>query len=180
MDIGRSPDRVQLPPGFTALICAERPLEAAVNAARDGADPGTLFHTELASRCAFAVILSPHRPIADAAVLALGARAVQAALAALAPEQVPVRIAGADRVEVDGAEVATLAVVRAPTMCDDVPNWIVLEITIAIDLQLTEPGLTPGITCLAEEGFQTSAAEVLGATCRALLAGIHDHMQADP
>jgi hypothetical protein len=179
MDIGRSPDRVQLPPGFTALTCAERPLDAAVAAARDGADPGTLFQTDLGARCAVAVILSPHRPVADTTVLALGAHAVRAALAALAPEQVPVRVAGADRVEVDGAEVATLAVVRATTMCDDVPDWIVLEITIAIDLQLTEPGMTPGITCLAEEGFQTSAAEVLGATCRALLAGIHDHMQAD-
>ncbi len=154
-------------------------MDAAVNAARGGADPGTLYHTELASRCALAVILSPHRPVTDAAVLALGARAAQAALAALAPEQVPVRIAGADRVEVDGAEVATLAVVRAPTMCDDLPDWIVLEITIAIDLNLAEPGMTPGITCLAEEGFQTSAAEVLGATCRALLAGIHDQMQAE-
>ncbi len=179
MDIGRSPDRVQLPPGFMALICDERPLDAAGAAARDGADPGTLFHTDLGARCAFAVILSPHRAVADATVLALGARAVQAALAALAPEQVPVRVVGADRVEVDGAEVATLAVVRAPTMCDDVPDWIVLEITIAIDLNLAEPGMTPGITCLAEEGFQTSAAEVLGATCRALLAGIHDQMQAE-
>jgi hypothetical protein len=179
MDIGRSPDRVQLPPGFTALICAERPLDAAVNAARDGADPGTLFHNDLGARCAFAVILSPHRPVADTSMLALGARAVQSALAALAPEQVPVRIAGADRVEVDGAEVATLAVVRAPTMCDAVPDWIVLEITIAIDLHLSEPGMTPGVTCLAEEGFPTSAAEVLGTTCRALLAGIHDHMQGE-
>jgi len=179
MDIGRSPDRVQLPPGFTALICTARPLDAAADAAREGADPGTLFHTDLGARCAFAVILAPDRPVADAAVLALGARAVQAALAALAPEQVPVRVVGTDRVEVDGAQVATLAVVRAPTMCDDVPEWIVLEIAIAIDLQLTEPGLTPGITCLVEEGFHTSAAEVLGATCRALLAGIHDHMQAD-
>jgi hypothetical protein len=173
---------VALPPGFIAVGAAD-PIGTAVAQAAAGADPGSVFHAEIAGRCVFAVVLAPEGPIEDGAVRSLGAQALHDALAGLAPVGLPIGIA-VDHVIVNGAVAATLGVSRPPGATAAVPDWLVLWVDVAIDLQDADPGLNPLSTCLAEEGFTASGMEVMAAFCRHLLAGVdawtnaHDRRRA--
>jgi hypothetical protein len=153
-----APD-MALPPGFKA-ICAADPVETAVTRAAHGADPGTIVHGDTGGRCFLAVVLTPGFPVEDSAVRSLGANALHDALAALAPVGLPIAI-DVGQILVNGGMVATLGVHRAPTATAGVPDWLVLWIDVAIDLRADDPGLDPMHTCLAEEGFAATAAEVM-------------------
>ena len=157
------PPDAALPPGFRADHAAD-PLATATERAAAGADPGTVFHGDLGDRCQLAVVLAPDHPIDDATALALGAGALRDALASLAPVGVPIAIAAGHVVLNEGVA----ATVRVRSAAD----WLVLAIDVAIDLRRPDPGLDPCHTCLAEEGFAASAAEVMAAFCRHLLVGI--------
>jgi hypothetical protein len=157
-----------LPPGFRAQAVAAEPLEAACLGAASGADPGLVLHNHLGARCNFGIVLCPERSVAKPEMLALAAGAVQAALASLAPVRVPVTATPCG-VAVNGARVARL---RVRMDAAAVPEWLVLGIDVAVDLQQSDPGLTPDVTCLREEGFEADASGVMVAICRHLLAAI--------
>jgi hypothetical protein len=164
------------PPGFTALPCPGDPLAAAVARAAAGADPGLVLHRDADARCEMAIVLAPDRPVSDEALLALGTRAVRGALSFLAPVRMPVVISPPENVTVNGGEVAMLTVrrpARAAGIPDwSIPDWIILGIDVAVDLREADPGLHPGRTCLREEGFDTTPAEVMAGICRHLLGEI--------
>jgi hypothetical protein len=160
-----------LPPGFTAMVTAADVCAEAALHAEAGADPGLVLHNELTARCTMAVVLTPDRPIDDAAMLDLAARAVHHALAALAPVRIPVEISG-HGITVNGGQTATLTLRRSPADALQTPDWLVLGIDVAVDLREAAPGHHPGRTCLREEGFDASAAEIMSGVCRHLLAAI--------
>jgi hypothetical protein len=164
---------VLLPPGFAAIACDGDPMAAAVRQIEAGAAPGTILHAPLARHCRVAIILTPDRPIADTQSLALAAQAVHAALAGLAPAGVPIAVKN-NRILVNGAEAATLRLRRPGQNAECVPEWLVLGIDVAVDLGDPDPGHDVLHTCLAEEGFTCSAAELLAGICRHLLSAIHE------
>ena len=145
-----------LPPGFTALPCEGDPCRSAVAQAMEGADPGLVLHRTLAARCDMAFVFAPDRPIDDATLLNLACRTVHSALSGLAPVRVPVEVSGRSRVTVNGGEVANIRVYRPAGDPRGIPDWLVLGIDVAVDLQETNPGANPGSTCLREEGFDAS------------------------
>lgn len=161
---------IALPPGF-ATVGASNPIRTAVARAELGADPGTVFYLDAGGRCILAVILTPETPVEDASLRFLVAQALHDALASLAPVGLPIAIE-AGQILVNDGVVATFGVRRAPTATGGVPDWLVLWVDVAIDLELSDPGLDPLHTCLAEEGFAASAAKLMAAFCRQLLAGI--------
>ena len=167
-----------LVPGFVPVACEGDPWATAVRMAQSDADPGIVVHGELARRCRMAVILAPDRATDDAEMLELTAHAVQEALASLAPVGIPVEIAAPRNVSVNGAEVAVMNIHRPAGRPDVIPEWLVAGIDVAVDLQDADPGLYPGRTCLAEEGFAVTAGEVMAAICRYLLAGIDGWTEA--
>ena len=121
-------------------------------------------------------MLTPDRPLAADALRDLGLVALFDALASLAPPQVPLQVTGADELSVDGARAASVRTEQAP---GDWPDWAVIGIDVAVGALGDDPGLYPGETSLAEEGFgDVTAAEILALTCRHLLVWI-DAWQED-
>lgn len=175
-----------LPPGFRAL-CTEAappgetaPWEAALRAAAAGADPGCVFWSGAGGRCRVAFVFAPDRPLRGPGVLlSLGALALHDALAVLAPPNRPLHILPPDGLAVNAGRAATLRAALAPPPVSaeagappgqEVPEWAVLGLDLAVDLQDPAPGETPDETCLAEEGFGAVApAEVVTQVCRYLL-----------
>jgi hypothetical protein len=162
--------RPTLPPGFHAVPTAD-PWGAALRSAAQGdrpeGAPGTVLHAPLEARCHAAIQLAPDRPVADEAILHLAALALRDALSGLVPPEVSVELTLPRGVAVNGAEAGSLRVARGPGAP---PEWIVLEIDIAVALRDPDPGRSPWRTDLAEEGCGASATDVLEAICRQLLS----------
>jgi biotin-(acetyl-CoA carboxylase) ligase len=161
---------LSLPPVFTAEPEAS-PWHAALAQAADR-PPGTLFYAPVTGLLECALILTPDQPVDDATVRRLATLAVLDTLIALAPAKTTVSILPSGKIAVNDGEVATLAVQRGPALPDGIPSWLVLGVTVRLDLRLQAPGLTPWLTDLAEEGVETSGATVLESICRHLLAAI--------
>jgi hypothetical protein len=175
---GPAIDPLVLPPGFRACPGGGDPWAAALRGAAQGAAPGSVFVNGAQGRCRAAFLFAPDRPLGETELLNLGVLALFDALAVLAPPQVPVHVVPPDGLAVDGGRVATLRAARAAALADavpnlDVPDWAVLGIDVAIDLQASAPGERPDQTCLAEEGFGDIApADVLTHMSRHLLGWI--------
>lgn len=143
-------DGVKLPAGEDAF-------EASVNAARQGADPATLFWEDREDRVELAIVLQPEQALAEALpVLHVGMIGIGDALGAIVPPQVAVMFGWPDRVEVNGGLAGGLRL-AAPDGCalDAVPDWLVLGLTILVKRELIggeEPGMDPTRTVLHEEG----------------------------
>jgi stage V sporulation protein SpoVS len=159
-----------LPPGFNALP-SPQPWQAALAAAAADAAPGTLLHAPLGGLLDAALILAPDRPLGDGTMLQLASMAVRDAVAAVIPPENTVTIAAPGVLAVNRGDVATIAVASGPVLPDGAPAWLVLGFTVRVALRLEAPGVTPWQTDLAEEGAETSAAALLEAICRHLLAG---------
>jgi hypothetical protein len=168
-----------LPPGFEAFEILGRAFgggafgQAVAAAAQDG-DAGTVFHAPLAGRCEAAIVLALERPINEVPVLRIGALALHDALSALAPIGIPIRITAPDRLDVNGAQAASLRMLHSAAASTAAPAWAVLGFDVSIDLSDANPGDTPHLTSLVEEGFDGPelAASVLVGTCRHLLAWV--------
>ena len=118
---------------------------------------GTLTWVGALRRAEAAVVLEPELPL-GAARLALhaAANALADALAALGPPQAVVGLRWPDRLLLNGGACGRLRLAAPPGAADDaVPDWLV----VGMELRLAfpeghEPGLLPGETALAEEGFE--------------------------
>lgn len=166
-------DPLVLPPGFHACPGDGDPWVAALRGAAQGEAPGTVFCDGTQGRCRAAFLFAPDRPLAEADLLNLGALALFDAVAVLAPPQVPVHILLPDGLAVDGGRVAALRAALSAAQAGGVPDWAVLGIDVAVNLQASAPGETPDQTCLAEEGFGDIApADVLTHMSRHLLGWI--------
>lgn len=175
-------DFSSLPPGFRA-VCTEAappgetaPWEAALCAAASGAEPGCMFWNGAGGRTRAAFVFAPDRPLHGPGVLlSLGALALYDALAVFAPPNKPLHILPPDGLAVNAGRAAGLRAALASGEADappgdGVPEWAVLGVDLAVDLQAPAPGETPDETCLVEEGFDAvPAPEMLAQLCRYLL-----------
>ena len=139
------------------LPAGEDAFEAALAAARQGADPATLFWEDREDRVELAIVLQPEQALAEALpVLHVGMIGIGDALGAIVPPHVAVMFGWPDRVEVNGGLAGGLRL-AAPEGCalDAVPDWLVLGLTILVKRELIggeEPGMDPTRTVLHEEG----------------------------
>lgn len=170
-----NPHPSDLPPGFRALPGGASPWDAALRAAAADAEPGTMFWSGAGGRCEAAFVFSPDRPLeGPGVVLSLGALALYDTLAVFAPPNRPLHILPPDGLVVNAGRAAALRAAVAPAEAGAVPEWAVLGLDVALDLQTPAPGDTPDETCLAEEGFGAVApAELLAQLCRYLLFWIN-------
>lgn len=148
---------LDLPPPFEAAWRRGDIPAAAEVAAAAGAGPGTLLIADDAALCDLALVLAPDRPSVECrAALPLAMLAMADALTALGPPLKDVAFAWPDRLMVDGAEAGRARLALAPTRAaDDVPDWAVVGVRVRLRLPpgADEPGTTPEITALHEEGF---------------------------
>lgn len=127
---------------------------AAVLAGDAGA--GDLFWSQSEDRLNLAVVLEPDVPFPRAAqVLHVLAVAFGDAFGAIAPPEIAVHYRWPGDILVNGAKAGSVALeVPAGLAADDVPEWMVLSLDVAITLDLTveNPGELPDSTTLHEEG----------------------------
>ena len=161
-------EAVKLPAGGDAF-------EAALAAARQGADPATLFWEDREDRVELAIVLHPEQALAQALpVLHVGMVGIGDALGALVPPQVAVMFGWPDRIEVNGGLAGGLRL-AAPEGCppDAAPDWLVLGLTLLVKRELTggeEPGMDPTRTALHEEGCgEVTVPDILEAFSRHFL-----------
>lgn len=149
-------DGLHLPPAFALHRTEARDVlaEAARIAPAEGA--GTLVLHQSPGLLAFAVVLEPETPLADARrAFLLGMAALADALAAHCPPEKPVRLVWPDQVQFDAARIGGGRFAVAPGCAEDqVPDWMVFAAELIADRDdLAEPGRFPQTTSLKEEEF---------------------------
>ncbi|GIX08718.1 biotin/lipoate--protein ligase family protein [Elioraea sp.] len=124
-----------------------------------------------------AVVLEPSLPLVRArGALYVGMSALADALAVHAPPEKPIAFAWPDLVEVNGGAVGGARLAWEPGTEREAPAWMVLHVAVRLAFeQAAEPGLTPEITALAEEGYgELDAATLAASYARHLMAGLHE------
>lgn len=150
---------------------------------------GTLAWVRSAARAEAAVVLEPELPLAAARLAFLvAANALADALAVHGPPEIPVEFAWPGTLRVNGAACGMVRLAAPPGIAGTaIPAWLVVGFEARIGLGLLreagsrEPGETPDLTALAEEGWEAlTAAELTAAWARHLMAGLDDWQAKGP
>jgi biotin-(acetyl-CoA carboxylase) ligase len=144
-------------------------------AARAGA--GTLVWSRSPRLFDVAVVLEPAMALARArSALYVGMSALADALALHAPPENPISFVWPDLVEVNGGAVGGVRLAWDEVGERPAPAWMVLHAAVRLMLDDgAEPGETPGVTALAEEGYgEIDGAALVESYARHLMAGLHD------
>ena len=141
-----------------AVVKGDSPLELAIAGARQGKlGAGDTLWLQDTAQVDIAIVLEPDDPLAKSVeMLPLGVAAAGDCLAALTPPQVAVQYRWPGTILLNGAAVGSCKlVVPTDRKAQDTPSWMVLALTLRFAFDDThEPGATPGITSLTEEGIE--------------------------
>jgi biotin-(acetyl-CoA carboxylase) ligase len=171
-EIGEGP---VFPPLLTGRAVPGDPRRDAIAAARDGAEPGLLLYRAPSEDLEAAVVLAPDVPLRDAAqMLPLAGVALQNALGALGPPELPVELEWNGHVRVNGARTGRLRAAVSDRDPDAVPDWMVVGLTLRFVPEAGDGGETPDETALYAEGCGDLAPlDLLESWARHLLVWIH-------
>lgn len=169
---------LDLPPLYREVPLAEAGnayAHACAIAAEAGA--GTLVCARDRHVFDVAVVLEPAIPLVQArAALYVGMSALADALAVHAPPEKPIGFAWPDLVEVNAGAVGGVRLAWDEVPEPRPPGWIVLNAVVRLAFaEAAEPGCTPAVTALAEEGYGgIDAATLAESFARHLMAGLHE------
>ncbi|WP_333673193.1 biotin/lipoate--protein ligase family protein [Elioraea tepidiphila] len=141
------------------------------------AGAGTLVWSRSPRLFDVAVVLEPAMPLVRARnALYVGMTALADALAVHAPPENPISFVWPDLVEVNGGAVGGVRLAWEEVGALRAPAWMVLHAALRLVLdEGGEPGETPGVTALAEEGYgELDGATLAESYARHLMAGLHD------
>ncbi|MDI3306356.1 MAG: biotin/lipoate--protein ligase family protein [Acetobacteraceae bacterium] len=145
---------------------------------------GTLAWVRAYGRAEAAVVLEPEMPLGPARLAFLAAcNAAADALAALGPPEVPIQLRWPGTVLVNLGACGEVRLAIPPGTAEDaVPDWLVVGMELRLAFPVGhEPGLDPGNTCLAEEGFaDITPAMLTEAWARHLMAGLDEWQARGP
>jgi BirA family biotin operon repressor/biotin-[acetyl-CoA-carboxylase] ligase len=175
---------LELPPIFRPeRIDAEDDAAAAARArAADGADAATFVWTDRPDIADCAVVLRPEQPLTEAAqMLHVGLLAAGEALAAALPALMVASHRPPGAVLLNGARLGAVTL-WAPPDCeaDDVPDWLVLALTVAVQGRPPAMPDAEGIepTTVENEGCgEVTARDIIAAFGRYLLSWINRWQQ---
>ncbi|MGE0847491.1 MAG: biotin/lipoate--protein ligase family protein [Flavobacteriaceae bacterium] len=133
------------------------PFTHAVEGARAGRlGGGDFVWARRVDRCQAAIVLEPEVPAARAAeMLYVAAVAFGDSFGAVAPPEIALTFDWPAAIRVNGGRVGGLSIAAAPVASDaEAPDWMVVGIDIVIREADPDPdpGLTPDVTTLEEEG----------------------------
>ncbi|MEI8144596.1 MAG: biotin/lipoate--protein ligase family protein [Alphaproteobacteria bacterium] len=153
----RTPSALDLPPGYR-LIPLRESGDAFAHACRvaDAEGAGSLVWVQRFDVAEFAVILEPDAPLSQARrVLFMGMAALADAVASLCPPERAVTIAFPDTLLFDGGLVGGGRLGWPKKTTDsERPDWLVFGAVVRVAFSnQVEPGATPMVTALDEEGF---------------------------
>ncbi len=163
---------LDLPPAFT-LVTLRESADAFAHACRIAteAGAGTFVHVGRFDLIEFAVVLEPEERLSAARkAFFAGMTAIADAIGAHCPPELPVEFEWPDAVRFNGARVGG-GRLGWPATCaeDEVPSWLVFSATlIAARVGGLEPGLTPTLTSLEDEGFDDGRS-VIESFCRFMM-----------
>jgi biotin-(acetyl-CoA carboxylase) ligase len=152
------------------------PFETAAAAAALGEAPGQIFHGGDRETLRVAATLAPEVALQRAlAMLFAAGAALNDALGTLAPPEVGVAHVWPDGVKVNGAWCGALRVATDARDPSATPDWMVVGFALALRLpEGVDPGETPEITALAEEGCsELPPQRLVESWSRHLLSWIH-------
>ncbi|SHG86107.1 biotin/lipoate--protein ligase family protein [Marivita hallyeonensis] len=129
------------------------PFEAACEAASNDCDAGSILYDITPDRLRAAIVLAPEVPLAKAAaMLPLTAVAVQNALGALGPAELPVHLEWSGPIRVNGARCGAVKAAASGADLTQPPAWMVTGFTLTFARPQAEGGATPDETDLMSEG----------------------------
>ncbi|WP_170358039.1 biotin/lipoate--protein ligase family protein [Ruegeria arenilitoris] len=153
----------------------EDPFDRAQAMAALGCDAGTVVYNIQADRLRVAIVFAPEVPLQDAmAMLPLCAVGFQNALGALAPPEVAVHLGWDGLICVNGAKCGMFR--TAASGCDpgQEPDWLVVNWELALLQTGDDPGKTPDVTALHDEGCaDVSAAQLVESWSRHMLTWLN-------
>ncbi|WP_170528308.1 biotin/lipoate--protein ligase family protein [Ruegeria arenilitoris] len=131
----------------------EDPFDHAQAMAALGCDAGSVVYNIQADRLRAAIVFAPEVPLQDAmAMLPLCAVGFQNALGALAPPEVAVHLGWDGPIFVNGARCGRFRAAASTSDPETVPDWLVVGWELALLQTGDEPGKSPDVTALYDEG----------------------------
>jgi biotin-(acetyl-CoA carboxylase) ligase len=150
---------------------------ACERAARGELGAGDVVWSRNAARVEAAIILEPEVGLETAAqMLPLCMVALGDCLGSLCPPQVAVTFLWPDVICLNGATAGKLRAAAAPAGEDGVPPWMVIGLELRHQREAgdPEPGETPGVTWLSEEGGgELTRTQIIESYCRHFLAWVN-------
>ena len=129
------------------------PFDKARSMATLGCDAGTVVYNIQANLVRAAIVFAPEVPLEAAmAMLPLCGVGFQNALGALAPPEVAVHLEWAGAIRVNGALCGRLRAASSDTDQTQQPDWLVVGLEVPILQTASDPGETPDMTALYDEG----------------------------
>lgn len=158
-------NELDLPPGYESVRLRESGDAFAHACAIAGArGAGTLVWVSRYDLIEFAVVLEPGEPLMQARRgFFVGMNAIANALATHCPPERDFTFAWPDAILLDHGLIGG-AQLGWPETCreDEVPEWLVFGVLLrAADLSHFEPGETPSVTALTNEGFELVSGEAI-------------------
>lgn len=170
-------------PSFPPLFRGEAaspgvdPFAKAIAAAIIGTDPGLIVHQLEPERLRAAIVLAPEAPLEDAMAMVFAAALGFAdAFGALAPPEVGMHMDWPGGLRVNGAKCGQLHASASDPTPDREPAWLVIGLDLPIfpTNAADEPGHTPDVTTLIEEGCaEVAPTELLEHWSRHMLVWIN-------
>ncbi|SFD47059.1 biotin/lipoate--protein ligase family protein [Roseivivax sediminis] len=140
------------PPMLDGRAVPEPPFDAAIRAAATGAEAGLVLYDPSAADLAVSLVLVPEVPIEDSAVmLPLAGVALQNALGALGPAELPVHLGWDGTVYVNGGRCGRVRAAVPETSPGAAPDWLVLGAELRFR-PVGDGGEAPEETALHAEG----------------------------
>ncbi|MFZ3582535.1 DUF4444 domain-containing protein [Loktanella sp. DJP18] len=149
-----------LPPLFTGYASAGGdPFALACQAARDGTEAGLVIHDLSPAQMRAAIVFAPEVPLAQAAImLPLCGVGFQNALGVLAPPAVALHLGWGGAICVNGGRCGHLTMAASTTDPAQVPDWLVIGLTLDLIPATEDGGTEPDRTALHAEGCGDVAA----------------------
>ncbi|MEP3048103.1 MAG: DUF4444 domain-containing protein [Roseibium sp.] len=155
---------LQFPPLFKgeAVTGNADPFQRAMALAVSGTDPGIVVYNLTGDTLRASMIFAPEVALEEAmTMLPVCGLGFQAALGALAPPEVAVHLGWTGTIRVNGAKCARLRTKASTKKSEDVPDWLIVGLELAMTNSAQNPGENPDATCLMEEGCAEITADQL-------------------
>ncbi len=153
---------VLVPPLMSQEAVREDPLDAAATRAAEGCDAGLITWRIGLDRVEAAMVFAPEVPLSRAmTMLPLCGVALQNALGTLSPPEVAIHLGWDGTIWVNHGACGQLRARASGRDPAEVPDWLVIGLSLALLPENTETGLTPERTDLFSEGCGDIAPEDL-------------------
>ncbi|MEM9785676.1 MAG: biotin/lipoate--protein ligase family protein [Pseudomonadota bacterium] len=141
------------PPLMSGQATVDDPLDVATQMAMAGCDAGTVVYQTGTDDLRAAIIFAPDIPLGDAMImLPICGIGFQNALGAIAPPEIAVLLEWNGTLRVNDATCGGLSAHASGNDPAGVPDWLIIGLHIPIRNSAENPGATPDVTTLYEEG----------------------------